>query len=69
MPGGTGFDLVQIVNTHRNRPHVLFMSGYSVNEMARRGIESGQYPFLPKPFTPTQLALVVSDILGGGESS
>jgi two-component system, cell cycle sensor histidine kinase and response regulator CckA len=35
---------------------VLFMSGYTDDEMVRRGLLEPDNPFLSKPFTPEVLA-------------
>jgi two-component system, cell cycle sensor histidine kinase and response regulator CckA len=57
---------VERASAHGNHPKVLFMSGYTGDEMVRRGIASGDYPFLQKPFTPNELAHAVSNVLAKG---
>jgi DNA-binding response OmpR family regulator len=41
---------------------IMFMSGHSA-EIARAGLLDPRTPFLPKPFTPAQLALKVREVL------
>ena len=42
---------------------VLFMSGYTDNVIAQRGVLDPGTAFLPKPFTPDQLATKVREVL------
>jgi DNA-binding NtrC family response regulator len=42
---------------------VLFMSGYTDDEVMRRGVIDGQTAFLQKPFTPDLLAHKVREVL------
>lgn len=49
----------------QSRPHLkfLFMSGYTDDDVLRRGVFHGEAPFLQKPFTPAQLARKVREVL------
>ena len=64
MPGMIGPVLVR--NLRRNRPDlpVLFMSGHT-DKILRDGLIDPSTPFLPKPFTPVQLAQKVREVLDG----
>ena len=42
---------------------VLFMSGYTDDEIVRRGLLQAGQPFLQKPFTPEALASEVAELL------
>jgi FixJ family two-component response regulator len=42
---------------------VLFMSGYTDDEVMRRGVIDGRTAFLQKPFTPGQFAKKVREVL------
>jgi FixJ family two-component response regulator len=42
---------------------VLFMSGYTDNEILRRGIRTSETDFLQKPFTAEALRAAVSAVL------
>jgi two-component system cell cycle sensor histidine kinase/response regulator CckA len=62
MPSMIGPVLVR--NLRQNRPDlpVLFMSGHT-DEILRDGLIDPSTPFLPKPFTPVQLAQKVREVL------
>jgi DNA-binding NarL/FixJ family response regulator len=49
----------------RLRPEVrvLFMSGYTDDEVVRAGVEAATAAFLQKPFTTSELARRVRDVL------
>ena len=63
MPGMNGREL--IAKLHESRPEMgsLLMSGYTDDEVLRRGVLHGETAFLQKPFTPDQLARKVRAVL------
>jgi signal transduction histidine kinase len=63
MPGINGSELVEKVLQARPGIRVLFMSGYTDDEVMRRGVIDGQTAFLQKPFTPDSLAHKVREVL------
>jgi two-component system cell cycle sensor histidine kinase/response regulator CckA len=63
MPKMNGRPLVEKLLETRNDMHVLFMSGYTDDEVMRRGVIDGSTAFLQKPFTPAQFARKVRDVL------
>jgi PAS domain S-box-containing protein len=63
MPGMNGRTLVERLRQIRPEIRVLFMSGYTDDEVMRRGIVDRQAAFLQKPFTPDQLAAKVREVL------
>lgn len=63
MPEMNGSQLVQRVLEARPGVRVLFMSGYTDDEVMRRGVIDGQTAFLQKPFTPDLLAHKVREVL------
>jgi CheY-like chemotaxis protein len=65
MPGGSGPSLMSELARGRPKTRVVFMSGYTNDEVVRRGIFDGRTAFLQKPFTPRQLLAKVRDVLGG----
>ncbi|HEY8853483.1 MAG TPA: response regulator [Gemmatimonadaceae bacterium] len=63
MPEMNGSQLVETVLEARPDIRVLFMSGYTDDEVMRRGVIDGQTAFLQKPFTPDLLAQKVREVL------
>ena len=63
MPEMNGSQLVELVLQARPEVRVLFMSGYTDDEVMRRGVIDGQTAFLQKPFTPDLLAHKVREVL------
>jgi CheY-like chemotaxis protein len=63
MPEMNGSQLVEKVLEARPSIRVLFMSGYTDDEVMRRGVIDGQTAFLQKPFTPALLAHKVREVL------
>jgi DNA-binding NtrC family response regulator len=56
MPGMTGRTVLERARALRPDCKTLLMSGYTGDEMARRGISSTDVCFIQKPFTPTDFA-------------
>jgi CheY-like chemotaxis protein len=63
MPEMNGSQLVERVLAARPEIRVLFMSGYTDDEVMRRGVIDGQTAFLQKPFTPDLLAHKIREVL------
>jgi two-component system cell cycle sensor histidine kinase/response regulator CckA len=63
MPEMSGSQLVEKVLKARPGIRVLFMSGYTDDEVMRRGVIDGATAFLQKPFTPDMLANKVRAVL------
>lgn len=63
MPGMSGRELVQAL--HRIRPNLraLYVSGYTEDEIVRRGLEDPGVAFLQKPFTADVLVSRVRSLL------
>ena len=64
MPGITGRELAERVRVQRPEAKVLFMSGYTDNEMFRGGNPETGTPYLQKPFDAQSLAASVRQVLG-----
>jgi two-component system cell cycle sensor histidine kinase/response regulator CckA len=65
MPGMNGPKVAQMLTRMRPGLKVVFMSGYSGEDVARHGVcEEDDVPFLQKPFTPERLANTISEVLG-----
>ena len=56
MPGINGRELLEQIVAARPGLASLLMSGYTDDEVLRRGVMQGEAVFLQKPFTPEQLA-------------
>ena len=68
MPKMNGRPLVEKLLETRSEMRVLFMSGYTDDEVMRRGVIDGRTAFLQKPFTPAQLARKVRTVLDQASS-
>ncbi len=65
MPDMTGRQLADEAREHHPTLKVLFTTGYTRNAVVHNGILDQGVAFLPKPFTLTQLAAKVADVLAG----
>jgi CheY-like chemotaxis protein len=63
MPGLGGRQLAEQLRLRQPDLRVLFMSGYTSDEILRQGIQAEQMYFIQKPFTPDSLARKVHDVL------
>jgi signal transduction histidine kinase/ActR/RegA family two-component response regulator len=63
MPGMSGRDVAQRLSERRPAIRLLFISGFTADVIAQRGILDGGLNFLPKPFTRDQLARKVREVL------
>jgi CheY-like chemotaxis protein len=63
MPGMSGRELVEILRQRQPGLRILYMSGYTRDEIVRYGVESSKDSFLQKPFQPAMLASKVREIL------
>jgi two-component system, cell cycle sensor histidine kinase and response regulator CckA len=63
MPGTSGKELVDALRHARADLPVLFVSGYTGDLVALRGIVEADVDLLQKPFTQRELALRVRQIL------
>jgi nitrogen-specific signal transduction histidine kinase/ActR/RegA family two-component response regulator len=68
MPVFGGRELAQRLSHLRPGLPIIFMSGYTDDDLARRGLLDAGIPFLEKPFSPEDLARMVEDILQAGPS-
>jgi DNA-binding response OmpR family regulator len=63
MPGMTGKELADRFVTLWPRTKVLFVSGYSADVLGRHGVLDPDVAYVAKPFTPTELATRVREVL------
>jgi len=63
MPGMTGRQLADAIKARRAAIKVLFVSGYTDDEVLRHGVVIGTDAFFHKPFTPLGLLTKVREVL------
>jgi len=59
MPGMSGMEVLDHVRTIDPNLLVIVITGYATVESAVEAMKKGAYDFVPKPFTPDQLRIVV----------
>lgn len=64
MPRLSGFELAKTVNELRPDVRVLYMSGYTDNQMSSSWVLDQDVPFIQKPFTAAALTAKVREALG-----
>ena len=65
MPGLSGREVAERLAEDRPALRTVFVSGYTADEVVRRGVVSGEHVFLGKPFTPADLVACVAKVLDG----
>ncbi len=63
MPRMDGLELLAALRAHRVRAEVVMISGHATVETAVEAMRRGAVDLLPKPFTPTQLRLVMHRVM------
>jgi FixJ family two-component response regulator len=64
MPGMSGKELKKAIEVIRPGIKVLFMSGYTSNVIAHRGVLEKGVHFIQKPFSMKDLAQKVREAIG-----
>ncbi len=59
MPGMSGMEVLDQIRTIDPALLVIVITGYATVESAVEAMKKGAYDFIPKPFTPDQLRIVV----------
>ncbi len=60
MPGGDGMEVLRFIQEIDPRILVIIITGYATVEAAIQAMKRGAYDFIPKPFEPDQLRIVVN---------
>ncbi len=63
MPGMSGLEIIQEINKLDLDINIIVITGYATVETAVEAMKSGAYDYVPKPFTPDQLRVVVKRAL------
>lgn len=63
MPGIDGMELLRAIKKDYPQVQVIMITGFSTIESAVEAMKAGAFDYLPKPFTPDQVALVVKKAL------
>ncbi|MBM4187715.1 MAG: response regulator [Gemmatimonadetes bacterium] len=66
MPEMSGLKLARAIEHDRPGTPVVFMSGYTRDEVDRKGLTEPGVTFIHKPFTANELATVVREVLDRG---
>lgn len=64
MPGMGGRELATRFSALRPAAQVLYVSGYTDDDIVRQAVYDASMHYLQKPFTPTELAAKIQEILG-----
>ena len=59
MPGMSGMEVLQQARSKHPDLLIVVITGYATVESAVEAMKAGAYDFIPKPFTPDQLRIVV----------
>jgi PAS domain S-box-containing protein len=59
MPGMSGMEVLDHIRTYDPNLLVIVITGYATVESAVEAMKKGAYDFIPKPFAPDQLRIVV----------
>jgi len=60
MPGLSGFDVLSHVKALHPDTSIIVITGYATVENSIEAMKNGAFDFIPKPFSPDQLRVVVS---------
>jgi len=63
MPDMNGLEVLKEIRQRGNDTSVVMMTAYGTIELAVRAMKEGAYDFIPKPFDPDHMALVVRKAL------
>ena len=63
MPRMNGRELIAWIAGNVGQMRVLFMSGYTDDEIIRGAVQGAEVEYLQKPFTPAALARKIREVL------
>jgi len=59
MPGNSGFDVLDRIQEYNPNIISIVITGYATVEYAVEAMKKGAFDFLPKPFSPDQLRIII----------
>ncbi|RKZ18438.1 hypothetical protein DRQ17_03230 [bacterium] len=66
LPDGNAMEIFKFMESNKiQKTPILFISGYTDDMLVKRGVKSGDFHFLQKPFQPSTLAEKIREILNG----
>ncbi|HDI82719.1 MAG TPA: PAS domain S-box protein [candidate division WOR-3 bacterium] len=66
LPDGNAMEIFKFMESSKiQKTPILFISGYTDDTLVKRGVKSGDFHFLQKPFQPSTLAEKIREILNG----
>ncbi len=69
MPDMSGMAVLKRIKAERQRTPVIMITGYSGVQSAIEAIKMGASEYIPKPFTPDELASVVKSVIARKEEA
>jgi DNA-binding response OmpR family regulator len=64
LPDGNGLDLIPVARLSPEPPPVIVVTGFTTRESREAALAAGASAYLPKPFSTTDLASHVRQLLG-----
>jgi two-component system, cell cycle sensor histidine kinase and response regulator CckA len=64
LPGMSGPELVEEVTRSLAPAKAIYISAYDKDTVRSHGVDPDTMPFLPKPYEPSELVRMVSEVLG-----
>jgi DNA-binding NtrC family response regulator len=67
MPGISGLDLLQSLKAKNVQAKVIMVTGYPTMKTTVQAMQIGAFDYLPKPFLPAELRVMVTRALASAE--
>jgi len=63
MPDISGLDVISAIKEEQPDAMIIMITGYSAVDSAVRALKTGAFDYIPKPFTPGEISVVVESAL------